>query len=603
MRLFRFSIPGARNVSVTSGDVEAGSEDTTDRALLRQYLAGSEQAFTVLMRRHVDLVYSAALRQMREPHLAEDVTQEVFVAMSRSAGKIAKEAAISAWLYNTTRYTCLNALRGGRRRRQHETRAAQMTQTTFDPTSKDDESLWQQLKPVLDDAMAKLSPADQRLIVLRYFDQRNNEQMAQMLAVHPGTLAKRTQRARDRLRNILLGYGLPVEAASLGGVLMRHAIQPSPASLLSKAATLAGAGKASASGAFAGTKGVVTIMGWTKAQVAAAAFAGAMLIGGTTYMVGDHHAETAAQAAAVPASMPSDAWKRPFGLAYSLAPGENVRCVMSPYIPERAAFFKATPMFQMGSGRHWRLIFAYVPKELAVSQMIDRKLSDDELLQRMGLLHLEDGNYLRLFGVGSSQNLSAILSSAGFGPYEVESSTSIDRVSLPGDFVVRVGIAHEQFLAELQQISARQFHRPLVFTRRHVVRNVLTMSGNFYKPGNVVSSKSMKTKFLDVFGDFQKGDDNGGTGIMMGAGFGMYLENRLHMKVENHAVDDSNKPGEYFWVGYKPTMTVPSTPPDDSLVRSTIEKLEAHTNLQFQIVPREMDIWELTVEPGATAGK
>jgi hypothetical protein len=138
-----------------------------------------------------------------------------------------------------------------------------------------------------------------------------------------------------------------------------------------------------------------------------------------------------------------------------------------------------------------------------------------------------------------------------------------------------------------------------MFTRRKVVRNVLQISGSFYKVGNVTSSKSAKNKFLDVFGDFQ--DDNG-VGILNSLGFGFYLQNRLHMKVENTATDDTNKPGEYSGIGYRPTINIsPSTQPSESLVASMIEKLQAHSSLKLQLVQREMEIWEMTV--GANAGK
>jgi hypothetical protein len=266
-----------------------------------------------------------------------------------------------------------------------------MKQKTFDPTSADDESLWDKLKPVLDEAMSKLSTADRRLIVMRYFDKHDNEQMARMLAVEPNTVVKRTQRARDRLRNILQGYGVPVEATWLGGMLTRYAVQSSPPSLLLKSAALAATGKGA--GVLAGTKGVVTIMGWTKAQVAAATVAAAMLIGGTTYMVGDHSSGTPAQAAAVPVptSQPSNAWKQPFGLAYTLAPGEDVKCIPSPYIPERASFIRATPMFQMGSARRSRLIFSYGITPPLKSLF----MSDDELLERSGYEPESDDDPLR----------------------------------------------------------------------------------------------------------------------------------------------------------------------------------------------------------------
>jgi len=81
-----------------------------DQLLLVAYVNGSELAFSALVRRHIDLVYSAALRQVRDPHTAADVTNAVFIVLARKAGGLAG-AVIAAWLHSTTRYVALRAIR------------------------------------------------------------------------------------------------------------------------------------------------------------------------------------------------------------------------------------------------------------------------------------------------------------------------------------------------------------------------------------------------------------------------------------------------------------------------------------------------------------
>jgi DNA-directed RNA polymerase specialized sigma24 family protein len=57
-------------------------DNPTDQQLLREYAeSGSEPAFTEVVQRNVDFVYSAALRLVRDAHLAEDVSQKVFLAL------------------------------------------------------------------------------------------------------------------------------------------------------------------------------------------------------------------------------------------------------------------------------------------------------------------------------------------------------------------------------------------------------------------------------------------------------------------------------------------------------------------------------------------
>jgi len=77
-----------------------------------------------LVRRHIDFVYSAALRQTHDPHLAEDVTQVVFIILGQKAGSIRRSTPLAGWLFNTTRYAALNAIRMEKRRRHHEQQAA-----------------------------------------------------------------------------------------------------------------------------------------------------------------------------------------------------------------------------------------------------------------------------------------------------------------------------------------------------------------------------------------------------------------------------------------------------------------------------------------------
>jgi DNA-directed RNA polymerase specialized sigma24 family protein len=80
-----------------------------------------------LVAAHVDLVYAAALRQVRDPHLADDVTQTVFLLLARKMdnGRLpAPEPLLPGWLIKVTRYTALTAARAQRRRKKHESLSA-----------------------------------------------------------------------------------------------------------------------------------------------------------------------------------------------------------------------------------------------------------------------------------------------------------------------------------------------------------------------------------------------------------------------------------------------------------------------------------------------
>ena len=99
----------------------------TDSQLLYDYVEHrSEAAFAQLVSRHIDLVYAAARRQVRDTHLAEDVTQAVFIVLARKAHRVRNGAVLTAWLLSSARYAAGNVITSESRRRHHETEASSM---------------------------------------------------------------------------------------------------------------------------------------------------------------------------------------------------------------------------------------------------------------------------------------------------------------------------------------------------------------------------------------------------------------------------------------------------------------------------------------------
>jgi len=214
---------------------------TDDLTLLRAYAKdGAEDAFQTVVERHLGLVHSAALRQVGDPHLAQEVTQAVFLILARKAASLKPATILAGWLFRTTRFAASQALRAARRRRRYEQEAAQMQPTT---TPDAPEVPWEDVAPHLDEAVAGLGDSDRHAILLRFFERKEMKEVGSALGSTEDAAKKRVGRALDKLRHFLGRRGIALSAAALGSALMTNAVQATPTPLYQAiAATVAADG-------------------------------------------------------------------------------------------------------------------------------------------------------------------------------------------------------------------------------------------------------------------------------------------------------------------------------------------------------------------------
>ena len=177
-----------------------------DAPLLRQYAAHrDESAFAELVPRHLNLVYSAAMRRTGgDAHRAEEIAQFVLNELARNAAAVARHPALSGWLHTATRNAALNAARAERRRRLYEQEAFIMNETI---TPAEGDTDWTRLRPVLDDIIDNLGQQDRDAVVLRFLEGRPFAEIGRALKISEDAARMRTERALEKLRRLLIERG------------------------------------------------------------------------------------------------------------------------------------------------------------------------------------------------------------------------------------------------------------------------------------------------------------------------------------------------------------------------------------------------------------
>ena len=259
-----------------------------DHELLAEYArTGSEAAFAVLVARYVNLVHSAAWRFTGNPHHAEEITQAVFIILARKAGGLRRGTVLSGWLYQTARLTAANFVKGEIRRQRREQEACMQSILT-----EPEPAAWEQIAPLLDEAMGWLGETDRNAIVLRFFENKTARQVAAALKLNEAAAHKRVDRALEKLHRYFAKRGVSSTTAIIAGAISAHSVQAVPATLATSVTAVALAQGATAStSTLTLIKGALKIMACTKMKATIVAGVVALLVAGTTPIVIHHFRE------------------------------------------------------------------------------------------------------------------------------------------------------------------------------------------------------------------------------------------------------------------------------------------------------------------------
>jgi RNA polymerase sigma factor (sigma-70 family) len=255
-----------------------------DSALLEKCVEhGSDEAFATLVARHVNKVYSIALRHTRNPHHAEEITPAVFVILARKSRRLGKQVILTGWLCRTARLSAVTFVRSEMRRARREQDAHMQNSL-----NESEPEVWPQIAPLLDEAMAGLSEADHDAVAMRFFDGKSMKEIGAALGASEDACKMRVNRAVEKLRIFFTRRGIAFTAAALTTAISTNAVHAAPAVLAKTATAIAIADGATASiSTLTLIKGALKVMAWSKAKSTVIVGVGILLLGGgfTTVVV------------------------------------------------------------------------------------------------------------------------------------------------------------------------------------------------------------------------------------------------------------------------------------------------------------------------------
>jgi len=529
--------------------------DLDDIPLLRRFAESrDENSFSQLVNRHINLVYSAALRQVRDPHLAEDVTQTVFIILASKAASLARTHTIlSAWLLVVTRFSAMDALKVAARRKHHEQKAAEINTMRQQKQQEHPDSLWPQIEPHLDRALATLREGDRQAIALRFFEDRSMRDVGAALGISEDAAKQRVFRAIEKLRSILSTKGTTIPAAALIAAIASHAIHTAPPAL---AATVsASALSTSSATTLTVVKGVLKLMLYAKLKNSAIAIVVILLLTGSTALVlnkmtvAESPRTTTIPVVPVVAPKPPPDWRTRFDKAYALADGEVLKFISAPYIPERDyAIDEANPQGNMMDRRRGILVFEFRDNAPHFTRWTVQKPSVANILRVViGIprYHFQIDDVPQTMGL------------------------------LVGDWVIRSGATHEELTAALAAILKR-LGWPIKFEKQQIERELFIARGS-YKPRADVPPDD---RFVHIFLDEKKNP--------LGANAGNVHEFLISIgELMNHEIiDETQNPKEsIFWRNYLPGDI------SDKFADRLLDNITDETALDFHREKRQTILW------------
>ena len=264
-----------------------------DAELLRRYAEEkSDEAFAELVRRHIDFVYAAALRQARgNAPLAQDVAQIVFTDLARKAASLARHEVVVGWLHTATRFAVAKAIRSESRRAVRDHEAYSMNELLHESDAPVD---WERLHPVLDEVLGELKERERAAILLRFFEKKPLAEVGAKLSLTESAARSCVDRALEKMHALLARRGVTSTSAALAVALANQVSVAAPVGLAASVTGAALASTAAAGGGAIVALKLLNFMSTTKIVSGVAGVVALLAVGAAVYQSNQVSESTAA---------------------------------------------------------------------------------------------------------------------------------------------------------------------------------------------------------------------------------------------------------------------------------------------------------------------
>jgi RNA polymerase sigma factor, sigma-70 family len=185
-----------------------------DQQLLAAYLEGNERALETLVQNYYPLVVATATRATRDPQLAQDIAQTVFLIFARKARRLVREVSLPGWFMRTAQFVSRDALKKVARRSYYETASG----TGLGKVTEAHEVTGAEL--LLTEALLALSPKEQVCVLARFYDEHAMEKIARDHGISEDAAQKRIERGLKKMRSFFARRGFRVAAGIVPGLFV-----------------------------------------------------------------------------------------------------------------------------------------------------------------------------------------------------------------------------------------------------------------------------------------------------------------------------------------------------------------------------------------------